>query len=98
MSYHAYDCLQYVMMIICCTFENGYIWNVKWFFWLFTGSEFVEDAPLEVCAKLVFDSKRERRQKEEAEEQARKDAEFLESIKKNKQKQKDKNDERGTHE
>jgi hypothetical protein len=32
---------------------------------LFTGSAYVENAPLEVCAKLVIDSKRERRQQEE---------------------------------
>lgn len=32
-----------------------------------TRSEFVENAPLEVCAKLVIDSKRERRRKEERE-------------------------------
>ncbi|XP_069129454.1 uncharacterized protein [Argopecten irradians] len=41
-------------------------------------SEFVEPAPLEVCAKLVIDSKRERREKERAEhnkqEQAKLDA------------------------
>lgn len=34
---------------------------------LFTGSEFVENAPLETCAKLVIDSKRERREKEQRE-------------------------------
>ncbi|KAL5011451.1 hypothetical protein ScPMuIL_010002 [Solemya velum] len=31
------------------------------------GSEYVEDAPLKVCAKLVIDSKRERREKEQQE-------------------------------
>lgn len=34
---------------------------------IITGSEIVEPAPLEVCAKLVIDSKRERRDKEKLE-------------------------------
>jgi hypothetical protein len=40
-----------------------------------TGSEFVEAAPLAVCAKLVIDSKRERREKEAAETAAREEEE-----------------------
>lgn len=32
-----------------------------------TGSEYVEKAPLEVCAKLVIESRRERREKEKKE-------------------------------
>lgn len=32
-----------------------------------TGSEYVEKAPLEVCAKLVIESRRERREKERKE-------------------------------
>ena len=39
------------------------------------GSEYVENAPLEVCAKLVIDSKRERRQQEEREKSKRQDEE-----------------------
>lgn len=38
-------------------------------------SEYVENAPLEVCAKLVIDSKRERRQQEEREKSKRQDEE-----------------------
>ncbi|XP_025085428.1 uncharacterized protein LOC112558893 isoform X3 [Pomacea canaliculata] len=34
------------------------------------GSEFVEDAPLEVCAQLVFKAKREQKEKEKAEKHA----------------------------
>ncbi|CAG2257979.1 unnamed protein product [Mytilus edulis] len=37
------------------------------------GSEYVEKAPLEVCAKLVIDSKRERREKEKLENLKRQD-------------------------
>ena len=33
---------------------------------MFSGSEFVEPVPLNVCANLVINSKRERREKEEA--------------------------------
>ncbi|XP_076116989.1 uncharacterized protein LOC143084815 isoform X2 [Mytilus galloprovincialis] len=39
----------------------------------FTRSEYVEKAPLEVCAKLVIDSKRERREKEKLENLKRQD-------------------------
>ncbi|KAL8593871.1 hypothetical protein ACOMHN_018083 [Nucella lapillus] len=46
------------------------------------GSEFVEDAPLEVCARLVIDSKRARREKEQAAEQTRKEAQEAEFLKK----------------
>jgi hypothetical protein len=35
----------------------------------YTGSEYVEKAPLEVCAKLVIDSLRERREKERKEKE-----------------------------
>lgn len=35
----------------------------------FTGSEYVEKAPLEVCAKLVIESRRERREKERKEKE-----------------------------
>ncbi|XP_070198029.1 uncharacterized protein [Littorina saxatilis] len=39
------------------------------------GSEFVEEAPLEVCANLVISVKREQRERERAAERARKDEE-----------------------
>ena len=42
------------------------------------GSEFVEEAPLEVCARLVINTKREQREKEQAAERARKDEEAAE--------------------
>lgn len=44
-----------------------------------SGSEFVEPAPLEVCIKMVVDSKKERRQKEQLE---REKTAGLEAIKK----------------
>ncbi|XP_076467778.1 uncharacterized protein LOC143298738 isoform X2 [Babylonia areolata] len=45
------------------------------------GSEFVEDAPLEVCARLVIESRKERRQKEQA-EHARREEEEKELLRK----------------
>ena len=48
------------------------------FFCVSPGSEFVEDAPLEVCAQLVIDTKREQREKERAAEHARKEVEAAE--------------------
>lgn len=41
-----------------------------------TGSQCIEDTPLSVCVKLVVDSRRERRQREEAERQKHGDQEI----------------------
>lgn len=57
----------------------GLTWNSwaceiwEYFFLFSSGSEYVEKAPLEVCAKLVIDSKRERREKEKLENLKRQD-------------------------
>ena len=56
-------------------FDLPYTMTLNKILLLFTGSEYVENAPLEVCAKLVIDSKRERRQQEEREKSKRQDEE-----------------------
>ncbi|KAK3099265.1 hypothetical protein FSP39_001865 [Pinctada imbricata] len=45
------------------------------------GSEFVEKAPLEVCAKLVIDSKRERRERENQEKERKLEEELAKNRK-----------------
>ena len=49
--------------------QTSYVWFICFCFQHFTGSEYVEKAPLEVCAKLVIESRRERREKERKEKE-----------------------------
>ena len=61
-------------------FDHTFFFYTDGYLLYFTGSEFVEDAPLEVAARLVFRTKKEQREKERAEERERKDKELNERI------------------